>query len=122
MTQNAMAKTIAIRRAVAKSGKVKSLGITPDMTVKQRDAIILQLSETKAMEEGKSLDEFLKGQEWYVKDLQAFAALGGKQGAKESTVDFLKRQAQARFDHEYAQAFPEVASEEEGVDAIFAAI
>ncbi len=122
MSKNQQAQAVAIRRAVAKSKKVKDLGITPELTTKERDTIVLKLSEHKAAEEGKDLKDFIKGQEWYVKDLQAFASLGGEQGANESDEDFSKRQAQARFDYEYAQAFPEVASEEEGVDAILAAI
>ncbi len=122
MSRNPQAKTVAIRRAVAKSKKVKDLKITPELTTQQRDAIILKLSKSKALEEGKDLKEYLKGQEWYVKDLQAFAALGGEKTDKESDEDFSKRQAQARFDYEYAQAFPEVASEEEGVNEILAAI
>ncbi len=106
MSRNQQAQAVAIRRAVAKSKKIKELGITPKLSVKQRDALILKLSEGKAAEEGKDLKEFLKGQEWYVKDLMAFSALS----------------ADERFEYEYSQAFPEVASEEEAVDAIAAAM
>jgi hypothetical protein len=101
MQKNQQAMAIAIRRAVAKSKKIKELGITPNMTVEQIDTLILALSAKKDVTE-RSSNDVVKGQEWYVNDLKAFSALS----------------AQDRLDHEYAVAFPEVAEPEEALDML----
>ena len=102
MQKNQQALAIATRRAIGKSKKIKELGITSDMSLSDQDDLVLYLSESKEPVEGKTLDDFIKGQEWYVKDLIKFSALS----------------AQERMDYEYAHAFPEVATEDEGLEAI----
>ena len=101
MQRNQQAMAIASKRAVAKSRKIKSLGITPDMTLELQDSLVLSLADDKASKDHPAI-EFIKGQEWYVQDLIRFSALD----------------AAERLEFEYNQAFPEVASEEEVVDVL----
>lgn len=95
--RNQQALAVAYRRALAKSNKIKDLDITADFTTEQTDATIKWLAEKKETESGKPWTEFVKGQRWYVEDLVKFAGLG----------------AAERLDYEYAQAFPDTATEDE---------
>ena len=89
---------MAYRRALAKSLKIKELGITPDMTEDQIDGQVKYCAEMKALKEGvEDWKQYLKGQRWYVEDLVAFSKLD----------------AQARLDLEYKNSFPDVATEQE---------
>lgn len=101
MQKNQQAFAIALKRALAKSKKIKELGIKPDMSIEEQDQLVLSLAKGKVTE-GKTLKDFTKGQEWYVQDLVKFSALT----------------AEERLDLEYSVAFPEVASPEEGLDAL----
>ena len=105
MQRNPKALAIASRRALAKTRKIKELGITPDMDVKAQDALVLALSEKKVCE-GKTLEDFTKGQEWYVQDLMAFSALSPEE----------------RFELEYRDAFDETSSASEIIAAVAAAM
>ena len=102
MQRNPQAQASASKRAIAKSRKITELKITPDLTVEEQDELVLRLADAKGVEAGTSRDGFIKGEEWYVKDLMTFSA----------------KTAQERFDYEYNQAFHEVASEDEVVDII----
>ena len=102
MQLNPQAQATASRRAVAKSRRIKELGITPKLTVKKQDKIVLALAEAKAIEQGKPMDSFVKGQEWYVLDLKEFSRMDATQ----------------RFEHEYAAAYHDVASKDEIVGSI----
>jgi len=93
---------LGFRRARGKTLKIKELGITPDMSEDDVNDLIKTLAQTKAKAESEdgSIErwkEYVKGQAWYVEDLKRFSALGAKE----------------RLEMEYAQAFPDVASEQE---------
>ena len=124
---NAQAQAIAIRRAIAKSKKIKLLEqelpcLISQLDQAQRDSLVEKLATAKAvvMADGSEQEDHMRGQEWYVKDLISFAALGGEQRPDESEEAYKKRCASDRMHYEYALAFPEVATEDEGVDAITA--
>ena len=95
--KNPQAQAVAYRRAVAKSAKIKELEIDPSIKQAGIDATIKFLAEKKGASEGKPWTEFVKGQRWYVEDL----------------VKFANFDAQERLDYEYAQAFPDTATEHE---------
>ena len=101
--KNAHALSMAYRRALAKSLKIKELGITPDMTEDQIDGQVKYCAEMKALKEGvEDWKQYLKGQRWYVEDLVAFSKLD----------------AQARLDLEYKNTFPDVATEQEMLNSL----
>ena len=101
--KNAHALSMAYRRAVAKSLKIKELGIEPDMTEEQIDGQVKYCAEMKALKEGtEDWKQYLKGQRWYVEDLVAFSKLD----------------AQARLDLEYRNSFPDVATEQEMLNSL----
>lgn len=75
MQENQQAVVSAYKKTKAKSQKILDLGIRADMTKEEIAEIVLKLSEAKGMEANKPLDEFIKGQEWYVKDLMKLSAL-----------------------------------------------
>lgn len=100
--KNPQALAVAYRRAVAKSAKLNELEITAKMEDDAVDAAIKFLAEKKAESEGKPWTEFVKGQRWYVEDLVKFAGLD----------------AQERLNYEYAQAFPDTATEDELLTAL----
>ncbi len=95
--KNQQALAVAYRRALAKSNKIKELEITADNDEEGIEGLIKFLAEKKAEDTGKPWTEFVKGQRWYVEDLVKFAGLD----------------AQERLDYEYAQAFPDTATEDE---------
>lgn len=97
--QEAMA--IAFRHAKAKSLKIKELGITPDMSADAIDEMIVKLAKAKNTNEWESQ---VKGQRWYVEDLVKFSGM----------------KPQEKMDYEYAQAFPDIAGEDEMVAALAA--
>lgn len=101
MQKNQQALALATRRAIAKSKKIKELGITPTMSVDEIDELVLKLAEKKEAD-GKSKKDAIDGQSWYVNDLKDFSALT----------------AQERLDREYDVAFPEVADADEALDAL----
>ena len=101
--KNEQALAMAYRRAVAKSLKIKELGITPDMDEDCIDGMVKWLAEVKADKEGKEdWKQFLKGQRWYIEDLIAFSKLD----------------AQQRLDLEYRNSFPDVATEAEMLNSL----
>jgi len=98
----AEARAIAYRRAVAKSSKIKLLGIIANMDKETVNATIEALAKTKSESTGKDWTTHVAGQRWYVEDLVKFSGLN----------------AQERLDYEYAQAFPDVASENEMINSL----
>lgn len=108
--KNAQATTLAFKRARSRSLKIKELGITPEITEDETNALIETLAKAKAVKEGSEDDtEYIRGQRIYVEGLIALAKLPT---------------AQERIDYEYHNAFADVAKEEEMVqdlDAIIAA-
>ena len=97
--KNEQALALAFKRARAKGTKIKELGIAVDFTEDQTDALITKLAKVKNPE---AWEKEVAGQRWYVEDLIGFSGLG----------------AQERLDAEYANAFPDVAEEDELVDAL----
>jgi len=85
----------AYRRAVAKSSKIKELGISPDMTDEELDSTIELVAKAKADRDGVEWTTLVKGQRWYINDLK----------------DFSELTANERLELEYTNSFPDVASE-----------
>lgn len=104
--KNPQALTMAYKRVVGKSMKIKELEITPDMTEEQVDHMVKFLAEAKAEREGGDWKQFLKGQRWYVEDLVKFSGMTGEE----------------RLNLEYSMSFPEIASEGEMISALNALI
>ena len=100
--KNPQALAVAYRRAVAKSAKLNELEIEVGIDEKGIDETIKFLAEKKAESEGKPWTDFVKGQRWYVEDLVKFAGLD----------------AEERLNYEYAQAFPDTATEDELLTAL----
>lgn len=78
MGKNQQVLAVAMRRAVAKTKKIKTLGITPTMTDEEVSAMIETLSAAKAETVGGLPEQYVDGQEWYVNDLKEFSALDGQ--------------------------------------------
>jgi len=97
MDKNQHALALAFKKARAKSSKIKELGIHPDMSEQEIEAMIIAQAKAKAEADGDEWTTHIKGQRWYIESLIAFSALN----------------AQERFDTEYEDAFAEVASEAE---------
>jgi len=95
--KNPQALAVAYRRAVAKSERIKELGITPESTPEELNAIIKQRAEDKAEQDGGEWTKYVKGQRWYIEDLHKFSAFS----------------AEDRLEYEYQQSFPDTASESE---------
>ncbi len=87
----------AYRRAVAKSNKIRLLGIEPNMEDSLKEDLIETLAKAKAETLGVAWETQVKGQRWYVTDLIEFSGLTAKE----------------RLELEYTNSFPDVASEGE---------
>jgi len=77
-------------------------GITADMTEEQLDAKIIELSEAKSILTGKPVSSIAAGQEWYVKDMAAFAGMS----------------AEERYEWGRSQSFADTASDNELLAAL----
>ncbi len=104
MDKNQFAMATAYKKAVAKNRKIKELDLSPKMTVKAVDKVILTLAKAKAEKDGDTYITHLKGQRWYVEDLIVFSGLD----------------PEAQFELEYQNAFPDVAGETELIAGIAA--
>ncbi len=82
--------------------KIEANKISKKMTKKAEDALVKLWSVEKGEVEGKDWKEFVKGQRWYVQDLQDFSAMDENQ----------------MMEKKYRDAFADVANEEEMVDSI----
>jgi hypothetical protein len=94
--ENNKAKALAFNRVVAKTRKIKELGIRYDMNVEEIDALVIKLATLKAKGEN-SYEDFVSGQEWYVNDLIRYNMMTAKE----------------RLEYEYTKAFGELAPEED---------
>lgn len=90
------------RRAVGKLNKIAELGITPDMSAEDQDALVKLLADKKALAEGKDWKKFVSGQRWYVEELVRFSGMTDEE----------------MLDHEYQMSFPDVASEDEMLQSL----
>ena len=90
---------MAFKRAKGKSKKIAELGITPKISKKATDELIVKLADEKLADTTytKDRNDAIKGQRWYVEDLIAFSALNVKE----------------RLDHEYEASFADIAGEDE---------
>lgn len=105
MDRNQHVLAIAFRKAKGKKGAIKRLGITPEMDNDARRDLVISLAEAKSEKDGVPVENLIDGQQWYVQSL----------------IDFSGLTAVEQLDAEYADAFPEVASEDELLSALEAA-
>jgi len=96
--QEALAQ--AYRAVVSKTLKLKALGITPDMSEEDIDALIETLAKAKAEKVGGDWTKQVTGQRFYITD------------PERGLIAFSAMSAQQRIDYEYADAFPDVADED----------
>lgn len=94
---NPAAKAKARRVALAKTKRIAQLGLSTEMSVEDKDQIILNLATAKAMLDGKQISDVIAGQEWYVNDLIEYSCLS----------------PQERFDKEYNEAIVSECNDEE---------
>jgi hypothetical protein len=97
MDKNQHVLAIAFRKAKGKKGAIKRLGITPEMDNDTRRNLVISLAEAKSKKDNVSVESLIDGQKWYVQSLIDFSALTPAE----------------QLESEYADAFPEVASEDE---------
>ena len=100
--KNQTALALAFNRARAKKKKIAELGITPEMTEEDIEALVIEYANHKASKEKGDVEDHLKGVEWYINDL----------------VEFSKMSTAEQLDHEYNECFGEVASEDEMLQAL----
>lgn len=102
--RNPQALAMAFKKAKSKILKIKELKITPDMDEELVETLIENLSTAKAIENETSMEEFVKGQRWYVESLVKFSGL---------SID-------EQLEAEYQESFADSASEIEMVAALTA--
>jgi len=84
---------LAYNRARSIKAKIEELGITADTDV---DELVIKLAKAKAEDSDKSWTNFLKGQEWYVKELIRKSKLDNKELLEECYQELLP--ANSSFD------------------------
>lgn len=95
---NEEALTSAFKQIQIHLDKVEELGIKPDMSDEEEDALVLQLAEDKALAEGETdWKKYTKGQRFYVKSL----------------VKDLNMDEDELLEYHYKKAFAEVATQTE---------
>lgn len=98
MDRNQQVMATAFKKAKSKILRIKQLGITPTMTEDAIEQIVIDLATVKALEtQGKTIKDFLDGQQWYVESLVKASGLTGTE----------------IFNAEYDDSFGDIASEEE---------
>lgn len=97
MSKNPQVLGAAFKSAKLKLAKIAEHNITADMSIDDRDLVVIYWADAKAEETGEPADNFIKGQEWYLNLLIKFAGMT----------------AQERLDYEYDAAFGDIASEAE---------
>jgi len=95
--RNQEALAMAYKNARAKKAKLVELAIEKEMDQDSKEALMVYLAKAKAETTGKTWQEHIKGQDWYLEHLIAFANMTG----------------QERLDYEYNEVFGEVATEAE---------
>jgi hypothetical protein len=102
--KNPQAMALAFKKAKGKKLKIQELGITPDMDEESIELLIETLATAKAVEDGDTMADHVKGQRWYV----------------ESLVEFSGMTVQEQLAKEYEDSFANNASEAEMLDALAA--
>lgn len=97
MDKNPQALALAFKKCKGKILKIQELGITPEIENDAIEALIEQLATVKAVEDGTTLADHVKGQRWYVESLVEFSAL----------------EPAEQLEAEYQDAFADNASEDE---------
>ena len=111
MDKNPQALALAFKKCSGKLAKIKELGITPEIEDESVELLIETLATAKALEDGTTLADHVKGQRWYVESLVKFSGLGGEK----ATAD---ERAELQLEAEYKDAFADSASEGEMLQAI----
>lgn len=106
LDKNPIVLATAYRRVVAKTNRIKELGLNTDLTEEQINEIIEARARAKAETEGGEWTTYVKGQRWYIEDLIKFSELGA--------LDALE--------YEYMQSFPDAATEFEMLQSLEALI
>jgi len=68
-------RSAAFKEAFNRKTQVALLGITPDMTEEELDKKVMELATAKAAKVDQAVNSLVAGQEWYVKELIAFAGM-----------------------------------------------
>ena len=100
--KNPQALALAFKKCKGKLLKIKELGITPDMSEADIEAMVERLSTAKAVEQNKNVAELIAGQSWYV----------------ESLVKFSAKSVEKQLEAEYNDSFADSASEAEMLCAL----
>lgn len=100
--KNPQALALAFKKCKGKLLKIQELGITPEMTEEEIEALIENLSTAKAVEKETNITEVVAGQRWYVEGLVKFSAMTNEE------------QLQAEYD----DSFADTASEAEMLKAL----
>lgn len=106
MERKPEALAAAYRTAMAKTQKIKTLGITADMSLEEQDKLVERLAEIKALENNENIAVYRNGQAWYVDSLVKYAGMSPEE----------------RLDYEYSQSFADKANEAEMLEALAAAM
>ena len=102
MDKNQQVLAIAFKKAKRKLQRIAELNITPKMTEKAIDKLVVDLATAKAVEAKEPVEGFIDGQQWYVESLVKASALTD----------------QALLDAEYDDSFADVAGEDEMCSAL----
>ena len=86
---NPIAKSKALRKAMAKTTRIKELNLSTEMSQEDKDAVIINLATAKAMVTGKKLKDVVGGQTWYVEDLIEYSCLTPKERFEKEYNDCL---------------------------------
>ncbi len=100
--KNPQALALGFKKCSGKILKIQELGISPDMDEDSIEVLIESLATAKALAEGNTLAENVKGQRWYVEGLVKFSGMTPKE----------------QLDAEYKDAFADSASEDEMLEAL----
>lgn len=100
--KNPQALALGFKKCKGKILKIQELGISPDMDEDSIEVLIESLATAKALADGNTLAENVKGQRWYVEGLVKFSGMTPEE----------------QLDAEYQDAFADSASEDEMLDAI----
>jgi len=103
MERNQQVLATAFKKAKRKIQRIKDLNIRPDLSEEEIDQIVTNLATAKALEtEGKTVKDFLDGQQWYVEELIKASSMTGEE----------------LVNAEYDDSFADVATEAEMFDVL----
>jgi len=89
---------LVFKRTKAVIGKIKELKITPKMSDKALEKLIIKQSKAKAKAEGGSYLDYIGGQEWYLTHLRELSSLG-KEGIYDKIYEELYVENSGREEH-----------------------